>query len=142
MTFPRLKGIEARQEGNMPELLTVNYDLWTLRLTLAFQPNEIVYVDFEAVEGFRVLDEGQLLEFWGDDSKDHWVFEVLNNGWLAAEAARETAPSIAENSQLKEYLVAGINDCVSILDYASPPGHLQVWVHLRKLRLSGPQLPI
>ncbi|WP_345880244.1 hypothetical protein [Shewanella algae] len=64
MTFPRLKGIEARQEGNMPELLTVNYDLWTLRLTLAFQPNEIVYVDFEAVEGFRVLDEGQLLEFW------------------------------------------------------------------------------
>lgn len=72
------------------------------------------------VEGFRVLDEGQLLEFWGDDSKDHWVFEVLDNGWLATESARETAPFIAENGQLKEYLVAGINDCVSILDYEYP----------------------
>lgn len=120
MKFPCLKGIEARQEGNVPELITVNYDLWTLRLTLAFRSNEIVYVDFEAVEGFRVLDEGQLLEFWGDDSKDHWVFEVLDNGWLATEAARETAPFIAENGQLKEYLVAGINDCVSILDYEYP----------------------
>jgi hypothetical protein len=120
MKFPRLKGIEARQEGNVPELITVNYDLWTLRLTLAFRSNEIVYVDFEAVEGFRVLDEGQLLEFWGDDSKDHWVFEGLDNGWLATEAARETAPFIAENGQLKEYLVAGINDCVSILDYEYP----------------------
>lgn len=113
----------------MPELLTVNYALWTLRLTLAFRPNEIVYVDFEAVEGFRVLDEGQLLEFWGDDSEDHWVFKVLDNGWLATEAARKTAPFIAENGQLKEYLVAGINDCVNILGY-EPPGHLQVWVHL------------
>ena len=120
MKFPRLKGIEARQEGNVPELITVNYDLWTLRLTLAFRSNEIVYVDFEAVEGFRVLDEGQLLEFRGDDSKDHWVFEVLDNGWLATEAARETAPFIKENGQLKEYLVAGINDCVSILDYEYP----------------------
>lgn len=120
MKFPRLKGIEARKEGNVPELLTVNYDLWTLRLTLAFRSNEIVYVDFEAVEGFRVLDEGQLLEFWGDDAKNHWVFEVLDNGWLATEAARETAPFIAENGQLKEYLVAGINNCVSILDYEYP----------------------
>lgn len=120
MKVPHLKGIETRQECNVPELLTVNYDLWTLRLTLAFRSNEIVYVDFEAVEGFRVLDEGQLLEFWGDDSKVHWVFEVLDNGWLATEAARETAPFIAEDSQLKEYLVAGINDCVSILGYEYP----------------------
>jgi hypothetical protein len=120
MKFSRLKGIETRQEGNVPELLAVNYDLWTLRLTLSFRSNEIVYVDFEAVEGFRVLDEGQLLEFWGDDSKDHWVFEVVGNGWLAAESARETAPFIDEGGELKEYLVAGVNDCVSILDYEYP----------------------
>jgi hypothetical protein len=44
----------------------------------------------------------------------------VGNGWLAAESARETAPFIDEGGELKEYLVAGVNDCVSILDYEYP----------------------
>jgi len=120
MQLPRLQGIEARPLEGSPELLSVNYDLWTLRMSLTFQPNQIVYVDFEEVEGFRVLDEGQLLEFWDKESKDHWVFEVLSNGWLAAESSRETAPFISEDGRLKEYLVAGCNECVSILAFDHP----------------------
>ncbi|MBO2591354.1 hypothetical protein [Shewanella algae] len=120
MKLPRIKGTEARPQGKMPELLLVNYDLWTLRLTFSFQPNQVVYVDFQEVEGFRVLDEGQLLEFWGKESKDHWVFEVLANGWLAVESSRETAPAITEGGQLKEYLVAGINECVSVMAFDHP----------------------
>lgn len=120
MNFPSIKGIEGRREGKVPELLSVAYDLWTLRLTLSFQSNQVVYVDFGEIEGFRVLDEGQLLEFWDEKSNDHWVFEVLSNGWLAAESRRETAPAITEGGELKEYLVAGICECVSILAYDPP----------------------
>lgn len=120
MKFPTINGIYPRRNGDVPELLNVSYDLWTLRLTLSFGPNQLTYLDFENIEGFRVLDEGQLLEYWGDNTEKHWVFEVLENGWLSAESSRETAPLIEEDGNLKEYLVAGINDCVSVLAYSSP----------------------
>ncbi|MEC4089593.1 hypothetical protein [Pseudoalteromonas rubra] len=120
MESPSIVGIEERSDSKVPELLSVNYDLWTLRLTLSFKPSQFTYVDFEEVEGFRVLDEGQLLEFWSEQTKYHWIFEIESNGWLSAEASRKTAPSLSEGEDLKEYLVAGINECVSILSYKPP----------------------
>lgn len=41
----------------------LEYDLWTLRLTLSGDaPDVLVYLIFEQIKGFRVLDEGTLLE--------------------------------------------------------------------------------
>ena len=120
--WPKLKGVETDRSPKVtPEVISVNYDLWTLRITLLFTDDKNpTYVDFGAIAGFRVLDEGQLLEFWGPDTENHWLFTVESKGWLAMEASRETAPFITEDGKLTEYLVAGINECVSIISYGEP----------------------
>ncbi len=120
--WPKLKGVETdRCPKGKPEVASVNYDLWTLRITLLFTDfKSPTYIDFGVIAGFRVLDEGQLLEFWGPDTESNWLFIVKNKGWLAMEASRKTAPFITEDGKITEYLIAGINDCVSILSYGQP----------------------
>ncbi|EPM7951061.1 hypothetical protein ACTQ8R_004563 [Vibrio parahaemolyticus] len=120
MDIVSISGIEERVKAQTPDVLSVNYDLSVLRIKLIFPSDEIVYVACENVEGFRVLDEGQLLEFWGGAATRYWLFEVNANGWLASENRRETAPLIVEGGELKEYMVAGANECVSILAYTQP----------------------
>ncbi|EHK9018838.1 hypothetical protein KCU41_004394 [Vibrio vulnificus] len=120
MDIVSISGIEERVKGQTPDVLSLNYDLSVLRIKLNFPSDKIVYVACENVEGFRVLDEGQLLEFWGGDATQYWLFEVKANGWLASENKRETAPLIVEGGELKEYMVAGANECVSILAYTQP----------------------
>ena len=117
MDIVNISGIEERVKGQTPDVLSLNYDLSVLRIKLIFPSDKIVYVACENVEGFRVLDEGQLLEFWGGAAAQYWLFEVKANGWLASENKRETAPLIVEGCELKEYMVAGANECVSILAY-------------------------
>ena len=52
---------EAEAFKDIPEVTDIIYDLWLLRITLKF-PNidHLVYVTFDGVRGFRVLDEGDL----------------------------------------------------------------------------------
>lgn len=52
----------------MPEIINIDYDLWTLRVTLKFFTSDaLIYVVFKNVIGFRVLNEGNLLEFWNPE---------------------------------------------------------------------------
>ena len=120
MDIVSISGIEERVKGQTPDVLSLNYDLSVLRIKLIFPSDQIVDVACETVEGFRVLDEGQLLEFWGGAATRYWLFEVKANGWLASENMCETAPLIIEGGELKEFMVAGANECVSILAYTQP----------------------
>lgn len=124
MTLPSVSMSEItvhRSSEGSPEITDVNYDLWFLRITLSFAGSRNpTYVQFEGVEGFRVLDEGQLLEFWGKDAPNTWLYLIQSGGWLSLEQTREGAPSLSELSGLKEYLVAGINDCVSVIAHEAP----------------------
>lgn len=78
------------------------------------------YVEFEGVSGFRVLDEGDLLEFWAQDvSKPGWLWLVRSGGWRDLESTRSgfirrDVPS------LREYMVLGVNDCVNVLSGCTP----------------------
>lgn len=63
MDMVSISGIEERVKGQTPDVLSLNYDLSILRIKLVFPSGQIVYVTCENVEGFKVLDEGQLLEF-------------------------------------------------------------------------------
>ena len=120
MDMVSISGIEERVKGQTPDVLSLNYDLSILRIKLVFPSGQIVYVTCENVEGFRVLDEGQLLEFWEGSAIRYWLFQVNTSGWLASENNRETAPLIVEGGDLKEYMLAGTNECVSILAYTQP----------------------
>ncbi len=76
------------------------------------------YVEFDGVIGFRVLDEGDLSEFWGPGVRaEGWLWLVTGGGWLDLEASRS---GFMHHSDGKEYLILGANECVSVLSKQGP----------------------
>lgn len=73
-------------------------------------------VVFPPVWGFRVLHELDLGEFWSQCSlKTGWLFEVTDGGWKALELGRAHFTSGRMYEDLREYLVVGVKECVSVL---------------------------
>lgn len=100
-----------------PEITEIHYDVWSLRITLDFDRLEgVVYVDFPALVGFRVLDESDLAELRG--APKGWLYRVAAGGWLALESGRPGFTT--ETEGVAEFLVAGRNDCVSVLALEEP----------------------
>lgn len=105
------------------EVTDVSFDIWTLRVRLSFPNSNDVVVAFEGPEGFRVLDEGDLDDFWGVLPSGA-VLEVRSGGWFDLEASRSEAFSARKVTRIKEYFVPGVNFCVSVI--ASEPPTVSV----------------
>lgn len=107
--------------SGIPEVTDINYDLTLLRITLAFEnAQHPVYVNFDGVRGFRILDEGDLLEFWNPDTRaEGWLWRVSEGGWFDLENLREGFIS-GVTGDCHEYLILGINECVSVLATDEP----------------------
>jgi len=84
-------------------------------------------VKFESVVGVRSLHELDLAAFWLTAEKQvlssSWFFEVCSGGWLELEATRDDFYTKHEALQPREYLVAGYQECVSILSFSAPELH-------------------
>ena len=99
----------------------VSYDAGGLVVSVT-SPHEgnTVSATFSEVIGFRVLDEGDLLEFWPTCAADYgWLFFVHEGGWFDQEMNRsgflhDRVPG------LNEYFIAGENECISVLS-GEPP---------------------
>ena len=77
-------------------------------------------VSFDSFYGFRVLDELDLTEFWSQCSLlEGWFYEVRSGGRKDLELSR---PSFISGRQewVKEYLIIGLNECVSVLSKERP----------------------
>lgn len=61
---------------DFPEVINISYDLAKLSIQVSFYKfnDEIVNLEFSKVIGFRVLDEGNLLEFWNERRPQGWVW--------------------------------------------------------------------
>ena len=107
--------------AGVPEIADIHFDLWVLRIALSFRDiDDTVHVSFEGVRGFRVLDEGDLLEFWEPDARaSGWLWRVKDGGWFALESTRQGFVSGITDCY-KEYLVVGVNDCVSVISTNEP----------------------
>lgn len=80
----------------------------------------IAAVTFTEVVGFRLLDEGNLLEFWPVCAADRgWLFRVTKNGWLNQEIARPGFLTDATSGP-SEYFIASANDCLSVMTGKKP----------------------
>lgn len=103
------------------EIINLNYDLWRLTLTMTVPKfKKMVYVTFENVLGFRVLDEGDLLEFWNLSKKPTgFIWIVESGGWFDLEKTRSGFVS-GHQKENQEYLIIGINECVSVLSHKIP----------------------
>ncbi|HEX8410437.1 MAG TPA: hypothetical protein VF883_16345 [Thermoanaerobaculia bacterium] len=110
----------SQDSRGVPEIERVEYNLWELRVSVRLSAGEPpVYVIFAAPNGFRVLDEGNLNEFWSDAARSSgWIWEVSSGRWLDQESQRRGF--IREMTPGNEYLVLGQNDCISVIS-PSPP---------------------
>jgi hypothetical protein len=103
----------------VPEVGGLDYDIWTLRITLHFEESPPAYLTFKDLSGFRVLREGDLLEYWSTARPNGWLWEVQSGGWMTSEAQRPGF--ISGNTRgIREFLVVGQTDCVSVLSSSAP----------------------
>ncbi|WP_437921454.1 hypothetical protein [Sphingobacterium sp. LRF_L2] len=109
--------------NTVPEIIKVEYDMVTLSVDVLFheQNEATVNLKFDKIVGFRVLDEGNLLEFWNKQRAKGWLWEVVENGWFDLEKKREGfILGYYDDHNTKEYIILGIDDCVSIITYSNP----------------------
>lgn len=101
-------------------LQSIRYEGGDLEVLLQSPALEI-QVCFSSVIGFRLLDEGDLLEFWQYCHQGHgWLFQISQNGWLQQESQRLGFVSQHNSNQLKEFLISGLFDCINVLSYQQP----------------------
>ena len=123
MQHPIAKSLSIAEDfPGLPEITNVSYDLWFLQITLWFENKKPpIYVRFDGIRGFRLLDEGDLLEFWSDNRPVGWLWEIEKGGWFDLETFRKGfLSSRTEKNKIKEYLILGINDCLSVFAYDKP----------------------
>ncbi|MFI5445353.1 hypothetical protein [Polaromonas sp. UC242_47] len=108
------------QPDSACEVVSISYAAGglTIRVEAAMAYTDVV---FPSVWGFRVLDELDLTEFWSQCSmKTGWLFEVTDGGWKALELQRAHFVSGRMYEDLREFLVIGVDDCVSVLSKDEP----------------------
>ncbi|RLJ36670.1 hypothetical protein [Acidovorax sp. 106] len=99
------------------EISNVSYDLQNLRIHVGHS-----VVLFTDAVGFRVLDEGDLLEFWPacSTAPGGVIFEIHDGGWLEQESRRKGFMSSSTRPALREFLVTGLDDCVGVFAFSAP----------------------
>ena len=104
------------------DVVRVDYDIDCLSVHVScMQTGRKSVVEFWGVEGYRVLDERDLAEFWPTCSTPNgWLFEIQSGGWLEQEFERPGSMIAHLNRGLREFFVAGMNSCVSILSVNAP----------------------
>ena len=101
------------------EIIHVEYDIDTLVISVNIG-NKIKKINFKNPDGFRVLDEGDLLEFWPKCSTANgWLFEIASGGWLDQESQRGGF-LLPDKKDVKEYFITGINYCINVFAWEHP----------------------
>jgi hypothetical protein len=103
------------------EVVRVDYAMHRLEVTVRSATHGTsVKIGFGEVAAYRVMDERDFGEYWpACASPDGLLFQIRSGGWLAKERVRPGS-CIAFHGDLREYLVAGITDCVCVLCAAEP----------------------
>jgi hypothetical protein len=120
--YPVTEELKITDKYNeIPQLVGINYNLLMLEVQLEFMnPNKTVSLVFEDVRGFRVLDEGHLLDFWYNNSGG-WLRRVKSGGWFDQEKKREGFGfGEFELENYDEYLVVGMGMCLSLIGGSDP----------------------
>ncbi|SEQ60403.1 hypothetical protein SAMN03080615_02086 [Amphritea atlantica] len=101
------------------EIVYIEFDIETLIVTVLIDGDKID-ISFDSPAGYRVLDEGDLLEFWPNcSSSNGWFYEIHSGGWLDQERDREGFASAAKTGS-KEYFIIGCNYCINVLAWEAP----------------------
>lgn len=108
----------SKKHIGIPIVADLHYDLWTLKIKLEFLDSDFpIYVIFKNVQGFRVLDEGNLMEYWNDEKRSEgWLWKIKEGGWHDQERMRSGfAFGVHTLKDYDEYMIVGQNDCVNVI---------------------------
>ena len=107
------------------EIASINFDQWILTIAVRLYRKGdqkvmgMTHVIFRDAVGFRLLDENEMLNFpWTRlHGSKSFVNVVESDGWLELEWK---AGNFAHTQNMKEYIVATGNECVSIIARDKP----------------------
>lgn len=118
--------VAERVEGTQPIKASVNlthvrFEWGELVVTLTSgEDKKVAIARFPDIAGFRMLDEGDLLEFWPTCAQGNgWLFRIHQHGWLELESSRAGFIR-ADAKGLQEYFFSSQNGCLSVLAYEAP----------------------
>ena len=84
-------------------------------------------VKFEHVAGLRMLHELDLASLWLEAENaalsSSWLFHVDSGGWLELESTRQDFYTQHELHKPREFLIAGFQECLSVLSFVEPSTH-------------------
>jgi hypothetical protein len=123
----KLRGLGTPTPSKEQRVLNVQLsDVLTI-LVQAFSPYDGEWrITFNSQVGIRVLDESNTPEFWHssiehlDSRSDYVVYEVVEGGWLGQQLPHSPIMQSGFYPGLKEYLVGGDTNCVSVLSEDEP----------------------
>ncbi len=106
-------------EFETPEILSVNYDLDKLEIEYSVNEKEEFWIRFSNPVAFKCLDERDLMDYWRHKELiDNWILEVFEGGWIETEKSRAFISH--EIFELREFLVAGLDQCIFVLCTSEP----------------------
>jgi hypothetical protein len=85
--------------------------------------DRFVEIVFTAPRGFRYLDEGDLLPYWGSgafDTSRHLVFEIKRGGWAEQEEQSGMFNVTAAVGTFREWFIASSSACLNVISTAEP----------------------
>ena len=107
------------EEIEFIDVVNMEFNEENLEITISINGYKLD-IRFEAPVGFRVLDEGDLLEFWPQcSSMNGWLYKIINEGWFEQESKREGFLS-SHRKDINEYFIIGSDYCVSVLSVDAP----------------------
>ena len=105
------------------EVTQLGYDIDGLRIVVSgpAKTDEYTEIFFSHPFAFQVMDEGDMFTLWNENigSSKHLIYRVDSGGWK--DRVKDGFLSISGNdSEMKEWLVVTIGDCVSVLSPYAP----------------------
>lgn len=120
---PKCERVEESVRFGTVQLLSVHYDVTSgdcLTLELESSTQGRFQLVFDSPLAVRIMDEGQVCEFWNTYSTPHgWLWRVLEGGWIALEAQRSKFWATANPRAVAEFLVVD-DQCVFVITTTPP----------------------
>lgn len=108
------------------DITDVLYTRGGLRITVIAATSMFtnIYLDihFDWIDGFRALDEGDLVRYWESNAfrSGHHIYEILAGGWSNGETISDGLFTIHPAGESREWFIVTTNLCMNVLSGHEP----------------------
>jgi hypothetical protein len=113
----------SNTESDIIEIISTISGLRVVVSTMRDSVKELlVEYFFEYDNGFRYLDEGDLIAYWESSQfkTGHHLYEVEDGGWISGESLQPGILSISSEIGMREWFIKTTNGCLTVLSNFEP----------------------